>query len=198
MRLPGFSKNDAGDQVARDNKKHINADEPPGIQPAWNPITARTAMARRPSISARYRNSCCIRVLTPDSDANVVKGCRTPKQGNHGCSQPRRAVIAVRHWAVQAGRHAGNAERQAAGMSPLNQTPSWSLNGASLLGSAARSGYFGWTIAPVVCYFAAVVREIPTILEAACTDTPSRCAALRNLLDVPTSITPHSSHSKCS
>jgi len=97
-----------------------------------------------------------------------------------------------------AGGDAGNAKRQAAGMSPLSQTRSRSLNGASSLGSAARSGYFGRTIAPVVCYFAAVVREIPTILEVACTNTPSRCTALRSLLNVPTSIAPRSSHSKCS
>jgi len=97
-----------------------------------------------------------------------------------------------------AGGDAGNAKRQAAGMSPLSQIRSRSLNGANSLGCTARSGYFGRTIAPVVCYFAAVVREIAAILEAACTDAPFRCTALRSLLNVPTSLAPRSSHSKCS
>src|SRR5574343_932604 len=56
--------------------------------------------------------------------------------------------------------------------------------------TVTRLGYLGSTISSMASQRAAVLRAIPSFLEASRTDSPSLRTMRRNLLSVPTLITP--------
>src|SRR5574343_344528 len=56
--------------------------------------------------------------------------------------------------------------------------------------TVTRFGYLGSTISSMASQRAAVLRAIPSFLEASRTDSPSLRTMRRNLLSVPTLITP--------
>ena len=75
-------------------------------------------------------------------------------------------------------------------LSALSQVTSCSLYGSSTLAALCRTGYWGSTISGSLSHLVAVFLEIPSLRLAWRTDRPSRKTRRRNLLKVPTLITP--------
>ena len=75
-------------------------------------------------------------------------------------------------------------------LSALSQVTSCSLYGSSTLAAVSRTGYWGSTISGSLSHLVAVFLEIPSLRLAWRADRPSRKTRRRNLLKVPTLITP--------
>ena len=75
-------------------------------------------------------------------------------------------------------------------LSTLSHVTSCSLYGSSTLAALCRTGYWGSTISGSLSHLVAVFLEIPSLRLAWRTDRPSRKTRRRNLLKVPTLITP--------
>jgi hypothetical protein len=75
-------------------------------------------------------------------------------------------------------------------LSALSQVTSCSLNGSSTLAETCLTGYLGSTISGSLSHLVAVFLEIPSLRLAWRHDMPSRMTRRRNLLKVPTLITP--------
>ena len=75
-------------------------------------------------------------------------------------------------------------------LSALSQVTSCSLNGSIALAETRLTGYLCSTITGSLSHLVAVFLEIPSLRLAWRNDMPSRMTGRRNLLKVPTLITP--------